>query len=63
MKASTGSKRRGFIARNDSPSFMRIRQLLKGLRIFFAGSFEADWEKKTGQLWREWGKYSDKNER
>ncbi len=29
----------------------------KKLEDLFCGSFESDWEKKTGLDWQEWGKY------
>jgi len=28
------------------------------LEEFFGGSFESDWEKKTGLDWQEWARYS-----
>ncbi len=33
------------------------KNLFRGLEEFFGGSFESDWEKKTGLDWHEWGKY------
>jgi CheY-like chemotaxis protein len=35
------------------------KRLFEKLHGFFTKRFESDWEKKTGLLWREWGKYSD----
>ncbi len=32
-------------------------KLFRELEEFFGGSFESDWEKKTGLGWQEWGKY------
>jgi hypothetical protein len=31
------------------------KKLFKDLEAFFGGSFESDWEKKTGLDWQEWG--------
>jgi len=33
------------------------KNLFQELEEFFNGSFESDWEKKTGLDWQEWGKY------
>ncbi len=35
------------------------RSLFEKLHTFFTEKFESDWEKKTGLLWREWGKIAD----
>jgi len=32
------------------------RRLFEKLHEFFTEKFESDWEKKTGLLWKEWGK-------
>ena len=34
------------------------KKLFRELEEFVVGSFESDWEKKTGLDWREWAKYS-----
>ena len=33
------------------------KKLFQKLEEFFNGSFESDWEKRTGLDWKEWGKY------
>lgn len=33
------------------------KNLFQKLEEFFNGSFESDWEKKTGLDWQEWGRY------
>jgi len=33
------------------------KYLFRKLEEFFSGSFESDWEKKTGLDWQEWGRY------
>ncbi len=33
------------------------KKLFEELEKFFGGSFESDWEKKTGLDWQEWGRY------
>ena len=33
------------------------RRLLEKLKRFFDDKFESDWEKKTGLLWQDWGKW------
>jgi CheY-like chemotaxis protein len=38
------------------------KRLFEKLHGFFTKRFESDWEKKTGLMWREWGKYSDSKE-
>jgi len=40
------------------PSWKRLYERLKK---YFDSKFEADWEKKAGLEWREWGKYGDKD--
>ncbi len=59
MKASILTDSRVLTAKDESHVFIGIRQLLKKLGAFFADSFETDWEKKTGLLWREWSRRSD----
>ena len=36
------------------------KRLFEKLHGFFTEKFESDWEKKTGLVWREWGKFSDR---
>ena len=33
------------------------KNLFQELEEFLNGSFESDWEKKTGLDWQEWGRY------
>jgi len=33
------------------------KNLFQKLEDFFTGSFESDWERRTGLDWQEWGKF------
>lgn len=59
MRASTLTGNRVLTGKNESLGFVGLRQLLNKMKAFWADSFESDWEKKTGLLWREWSRRSD----
>jgi len=57
MKASilTGEGNFAVEEKIDVRSFWN--NLFQKLEEFFDGSFDSDWEKKTGLDWQEWGRY------
>ena len=57
MKASilTGEGNLAVNEEIDVRSFWK--NLFQKLEEFFEGSFDSDWEKKTGLDWQEWGRY------
>ena len=57
MKASilTGEGNFAVKEKIDVRSFWN--NLFQKLEEFFDGSFDSDWEKKTGLDWQEWGRY------
>jgi CheY-like chemotaxis protein len=58
LKRSFENKARAYLPKEKLgeivPGWKRLMEKLKG---FFDSKFESDWEKKTGLLWQEWGKW------
>lgn len=57
MKTSTLAGEGSFTVSKEIDILKGWRLLLEKLSEFFSGTFESDWEKKTGLIWQEWGKF------
>jgi len=57
MKASILTGEVNLVVKEKLDLRSKRKNLFQKLEEFFAGSFESDWEKRTGLDWQEWGKY------
>ena len=57
MKTSALTIKMNLTMDKKSAVLTRWRHLLQKLNEFFSGTFEADWEEKTGLDWQKWGKF------
>ena len=57
MKTSTLTGGVSLTVNNEIDILTGWEHLLEKLNELFTGTFEADWEAKTGLDWKEWGKF------
>ncbi len=57
MKAPVLAGEVNLVVREELDLERRWKKFFQDLEEFFRGSFESDWEQKTGLGCREWGKY------
>jgi hypothetical protein len=57
MKTSALTSRRSLTVNNEIGVLPGWGHLLEELKEFFIGTFESDWEEKTGLDWGEFGKF------
>ena len=57
MKASILTGEVNLVVKEELDLRSPWRSLFEKVEVFFGGSFESDWEKRTGLDWQEWGKY------
>jgi hypothetical protein len=60
MKASVLTDGGNLVAEEKLDLRSQWKYLFRKLEEFFSGSFESDWEKKTGLDWREWSRHREK---
>ena len=57
MKASILAGEVNLVVKEELDLRSQWKKLSQTLEEFFDGSFESEWEKRTGLHWQEWGKY------
>ncbi len=57
MKAPVLTGEVNLVVKEELDLERRWKKFFRDLEEFFRGSFESDWEQKTGLDWQEWGKY------